>query len=131
MSIEPVGSEKGTLKMRTLPTSGLGPGAMGKVYLDRSVAYSSYVTWSARSLGAGIYQRGNMLGSEDTTLIFIVDFSELGIHPVHDRRVEGIYQRDIGHGNEILSMTMVQSLNWIKRDNIPAMAVVIDFCLFS
>ena len=50
--ISPVGSATGISYSLTQPTSGLGPGAMENVYFDRSELYSSYVTWSARILGA-------------------------------------------------------------------------------
>lgn len=53
MVISPAGSETGILYSLTQPTSGCGPGAIVNVYLDLSALYSSYVTWSARILGAG------------------------------------------------------------------------------
>lgn len=51
--ISPSGSVTRILKILILPTSGYGPGHIAKVYFERSELYSSYVTWSARSFGAG------------------------------------------------------------------------------
>ena len=39
--ISPAGSETGIVKNLMQPTSGQGPGAIGKVYLDLSALYSS------------------------------------------------------------------------------------------
>jgi hypothetical protein len=60
--ISPAGSETGTLNSLTQPTSGLGPGAMANVYLDRSALYSSYVTWSARIRGAACLKSESVEG---------------------------------------------------------------------
>jgi hypothetical protein len=95
ISISPAGSETGIVYDLTHPTSGYGPEAIGNVYLDLSALYSSYVTWSARSRGAvfGVSKLLSQKRTENTTLVFGINFRELRIHAVNDRRMESIYKR--------------------------------------
>jgi hypothetical protein len=51
------------------------------------------------------------------TLIFIVDFSELGVNPIHYGRVESIYQRGIFHSDET-GIYCSESLNIRLKEEI-------------